>query len=191
MRKAATYSTLSMTLALAACMQPPMPGDLPNPQLVELFNKQIDLQLARFDAPYFPGSLFPPYLPGAADSARRWLSEVREVATHCRHGGRGNVHNPHEYDLTLQSGETFTDLTTSFGACLPKYDTPMRVSFEGGRVAHVTTDGSERQSPMEVAESRIERFVGALLDRDTQLRPELYYSEVPKPADPKREWAAP
>lgn len=170
--------------------RPPMPGDQPSPKIVEMFNREIDAQLARLGGPPFPGSLEPAYRPDAADSARRWLSEVREVVTHCQHGGRGGAHNRQEYDLTLQSGAVFSDVTASIGGCLPGFDTPMRVTFEGGRAVQVTTDGSERESTPEVTRARVQKYVEALVRRDAQLHPEGYYLEPPKQPDPAQAWDA-
>lgn len=170
--------------------RPPMPGDQPSPKLVEMFNREIDEQLARIGGPPFLGSLEPPYRPDAADSARRWLSEVREVVTHCGHGGRGGAHNPQAYDLTLQSGAVLSDVTASLGGCIPGFDTPMRVTFEAGRVVQVTTDGSERESTPEVARTRVKAYVEALVRHDARLHPERYYLGPAKPSDPAQAWDA-
>lgn len=169
--------------------RPPMPGDQPNPKLVEMFNRAIDASFARLAEPHSLYSLDPPHRPDAADNARRWLSEVREVVTHCRYGEQG-MQNPHVIDITLQSGEVSSDLTASFERCLVHYDTPMRVTFQGGRVVQVTTDGSERESTPEVAESRVKMYVDALVRRDIDLHPERYFLEPNKP-DPAKAWDTP
>lgn len=178
-------------LAMLRHIFPPMPGDQPSPKLVEMFNRELDAQLARYGVRRIPMPGLPEYLPQAATHARQWLSEVQEVVTHCEHNGRGGVHNDAQFDLTLGSGESFSDLSTgSMTGCLPQYDTPMRVSFEGGRVVQVTTDGSEREGPVLVAEKRVEIYVQALLRRDESLRPERYV-RAPAPGAPAQEWDAP
>ena len=167
-----------------------MPGDQPSPKLVEMFNREIDAELARIAGPYLLGSLYPPYRPDAADNARRWLSGLREVVTHCEHGRTDKTRNHHAFDLTLQGGEVFSNVRTAHASCLPKHSTPMRVTFEGGRVVQVTTDGSERESTLAVAEARVRDYVRALVLHDADLHPERYYVESPN-KDPAQEWAAP
>lgn len=168
--------------------RPPMPGDSASPKLVELFNRALDAQLAEYGAPRMPGMNLPEYRPEAATHARQWLSEVHEIVTHCEHNGRGNTHNDYQYDLTLRSGEVFPDLpASSILGCSPARDTPMRATFEGGRVVQVTTDGSEREGTVATATKRVEAYVWALLRRDEALRPERYFSG-PAPTPPAEEW---
>lgn len=183
---------LSVVALVGAAMlwylRPPMPGDSPSPKLVELFNQTLDKQLAEYGAPRMPGMNLPEYRPEAATHARQWLSEVHEVVTHCEHNGHGNAHNDSQYDLTLRSGEVFPDLPAgSILGCSPRHDTPMRVTFEGGRVVQVTTDGSEREGTVAVASKRVEAYVWALLRRDEALRPERYF-HASGPTHPAQEW---
>lgn len=169
--------------------RPRMPGDQPSPKLVDMFNRAIDAELLRIAGPPFIGSLYPPYRPDAADSARRWLSQLREVVTHCEYGALMR-RNRHVLDGTLQSGETFTDTTAALYGCLPTYTTPMRVTFERGRVVQVTTDGSEREGSRAVAEDLVRGYVGSLVQYDANLHPERYYVESPN-FDRAKEWDAP
>jgi hypothetical protein len=177
---------------------PPAPGDKPSPKLVEMFNREIDAEIVRIAAPPSLYTLGPNYRPDAADRAHEWLSELREVVTHCENYSRlmRRGHNAHVFKATLQSGEKISGTAhisgvVSTARCYPDSVTEMRVTFEGGRVIQVTTDGSEQTRSLESAQQVVSGVVRGLVSYDARQNPERYYVEVPQEPDYAKEWAGP
>lgn len=182
---------MSGTMKLPAQFYPPkMPGDQSNPKIVALFNERIDglekgqgNETGELDSSWYPG-----IIPQAAANARLWFGEVREVVTHCRYG-TSYKYNWFMFDLTLVDGRVFPDQIAGTEKCNDEYDTAMRVTFEGGRVVDVKTDGSELTRPLSNTRQGVKATVTGVLRLDMTARPERYYWPTAAPPTPAEEWS--
>lgn len=172
---------VALLVVAARLNAPNMPGDLANPKLVELWNAQIDnLEQGELSLQQRPGQI-----PAAAANARLWFGEIHEVVTHCRYS-TSQRYNGYEFDLTLNSGEVRKGLRASADRCREEHSTPMRATFEAGRVVEVKTNGAELELPTDNALGDISRTLGALIDLDVELHRERYY--YPPPPGLAGEW---
>ena len=176
-----------LTALLNACTDGPleMPGNLPNPRLVELINISLDEQVKRMDPGWSRG-----FLPQAAGNARMWLQEVNDVVARCRYGPRNHSKfNLLEYDILLNSGEVIKDLYTG-QRCTYQISPPlvMRVRFERGRVVEALTDGRERNAPVASAKGEIDLLAKGVLRADWSRRQSLYFLPDKTAAEISKEW---
>lgn len=169
---------------------PRMPGDQPNPKLVGIFNEAIDATIGKIRTPVLPPGFGDEYIPAAPTNAKQFLTGVREVVKRCKTANRGV--NSHVLDITLTTGELYEDVPSlgSTSSCMPRHDTPMRITFADGHVVHVTTDGSEQDNPVAQAEKDAEYVIDGLLRWHSRRRPDLYFKPTPKPPTPAEEWSA-
>ncbi|WP_077000759.1 hypothetical protein [Variovorax sp. KK3] len=172
---------------LSACTgrTPEQPGDTPNPKLVEL----VDAALAREIAGMNP-ALLPGLLPQSGDEARRWLKEIAQVVARCRYGPRNDSKsNLLEYDIVLGSGEQITGVYSGQRCYYPvAKPLVMRVQFQDGRVREVTTDGREREQPVEASTGEIQQFAERVLRVDWKRNPARYFRAGKSSSDIAREW---
>ena len=178
-----------LTALLNACTDGPVevPGNLPNPKLVEMINASLDEQIKRMEPAWSPG-----FLAQAAGNARLWLQEINEVVARCRHGPRNNSKfNLLEYDILLRSGEVIKDVYTG-QRCVYEISLPlvMRVRFVGGRVAEALTDGRERNSPVASAKGEIDQLSKGVVRADWQRRHALYFLPGKTASEISKEWQA-
>ena len=177
----------SLAAYLSACTgrTPEQPGDTPSPKLVELINGAIAREIAGMDPALLPG-----LLPQAGDEARRWLQEISQVVARCRYGpGNNSKSNLLEYDITLASGEQITGVYSGQRCYYPvAKPLVMRVQFQGGRVREVTTDGRERERPVDASLGEIQQFAERVLRADWKRSPARYFRPAQGGNDAAREW---
>ncbi len=168
---------------------PSQPGNASNPKLVAMFNERLDAALARLTPAHAQG-----LSPAAAQSARAFLLQVREVSQHCEYGAHVTVHNRVVFDLTLNDGSV-TKALYSGGQRCPSADVPgvpiLRVRLSEGRAVEVTSDGSERQALPAAVVPALDALINHLIGHDQGLRPEAYFVASASTTDLEKAWASP
>ncbi|GAA4349834.1 hypothetical protein GCM10023165_36920 [Variovorax defluvii] len=177
----------SLAAYLSACTgrTPEQPGDMPNPKLVALINGAIAREIAGMDPAQRPG-----LLPQAGEHARQWLKEISQVVARCRYGpGNDAKSNLLEYDIVLVSGEEIKGVYSGQRCYYPvAKPLVMRVRFQDGQVQEVTTDGRERERPVDGSMGEIQQFAERVLRADWRRNPARYFRAVPGREDMAREW---
>jgi hypothetical protein len=177
----------SLAAYLSACTGrvPEQPGDQPSPRLAELINGAIAREIAGMDPALLPG-----LLPQAGEQARRWLQEISQVVARCRYGpGNNSKSNLLEYDIVLASGEQITGVYSGQRCYYPvARPLVMRVQFQGGQVREVTTDGRERERPVDASLGEIQQFAERVLRADWKRSPTRYFRAAKSSDEAAREW---
>lgn len=184
-----TMALAFLTTLLVACTggEPELPGDQPNARLATLLETSIDEEIRRMNPVWAPG-----LLPQAPEQARAWLREIDQVVARCRYGPRNQSKaNLLEYDITLRQGApiigVFSGQRCLYGVARPLV---MRVRFVDGRVDQVTSDGREREAPVDAALGELRQFAHSVVRADWSRRPAHYFPPDQTPADIAREWQA-
>ncbi|MBK9573896.1 MAG: hypothetical protein IPO43_14770 [Rhodoferax sp.] len=168
---------------------PSQPGNTSNPKLVAMFNERLDAAVSRLTPAHARG-----LSPAAADSARAFLLQVREVSQHCEYAAHVNVHNRVVFDLTLNDGSVATDLYSGGQRC-PSANVPgvpiLRVRLSEGRAVEVTSDGSERQALPAAVVPALDTLIKHLIGHDQGLRPSAYFKASASTTDLEKAWASP
>ncbi|MBK9237168.1 MAG: hypothetical protein IPO19_14690 [Rhodoferax sp.] len=165
------------------------PGNTSNPKLVAMFNERLDAAVSRLTPAHARG-----LSPAAADSARTFLLQVREVSQHCQYAAHVTVHNRVVFDLTLNDGSVTKGLYSGGQRC-PSADVPgvpiLRIRLNEGHAAEVTSNGSERQAPPAEVVPALDSLIKHLIGHDQGLRPGAYFAAATSPTDLQQAWAEP
>jgi hypothetical protein len=181
------FLIIGLAIFTIGCFESPpeMPGNLANPKLVELINREIAAEIRQID---------PEKNSGWARDARRnteqWMADITEVVARCRYGkSNENKFNQIELDIFTRSGNSLKDVYTG-QRCFYRMTVPlvMRVKFENGRAIEAFTDGRELKGSIDLVRYEISQFAEHTVKADRSRNRDKYLASEKSRNEIDDEW---
>jgi hypothetical protein len=175
------------SMLLAGCFDfgPEAPGNISNPKLVELINREINAEIKQIDPEKNAG-----WTKDAKKATELWMLDITEVVVRCRYGkGNENKFNQIELDISTRSGNSLKNVYTG-QRCFYKMSVPlvMRVKFENGRAIDALTDGRELNGSVDLIKYEISQFAEHTVRADRSRNRNKYLSSEKSRQEIEEEW---
>jgi hypothetical protein len=166
---------------------PEAPGNISNPKLVELINREINAEIRQIDPDKNAG-----WTKDAKKATELWMSNITEVVARCRYGKNNeNKFNQIELDIYTRSGNSLKSVYTG-QRCFYKMSVPlvMRVKFANGRAIVALTDGRELTRSVDLIRYEVSQFAEHTVKADRSRNRDIYLSSEKSRAEIEEEWKA-
>jgi hypothetical protein len=174
-------------LVSAGCLEAPpeTPGNLSNPKLVELINREIAVELRQIDPDKSPA-----WRPEARQLTEAWMTGINEVIARCRFGKNSERRfNQIELDIYIINGEPLLNVYTG-QSCHYKIQAPlvMKVKFENGKAVDAFTDGRELRGSIDAVRYEISKFAEHTVKADRSQNRDKYFVPGKTKKEIEDEW---